>query len=38
MAINNSKLNDICMTEEFFVATERNSKMRYWGYKKFSEM
>ena len=38
MAINNSKLNNICMAEELFVATERNAKLRYESYKKLSEM
>ncbi len=38
MAINNPKLNIICMDEELFVATERNAKLRYKGYKKLSEM
>ena len=38
MAINNSKLNNICMAEELFVATEHNTKLRYEGYKRLSEM
>ena len=38
MAINNSKLNIICMAEELFVATDRNVKLRYEDYKKLSEM
>ena len=37
MAINNAKLNNICMAEELFVA-ERNAKLRYEDYKKLSEM
>ncbi len=32
-AINRSHLN-----EQLFVATERNAKLRYEGYKKLSEM
>lgn len=38
MANNNSKLNNICMAEELFVATDRDVKLRYEGYKKLSEM
>ena len=38
MAINNSKLNNICMADELFVATERNSKLRYEGNRKLSKM
>ena len=34
MAINNAKLNNICMAEELFVATERNAKLSYVGYKR----
>ena len=34
--MNNSKLNIICMAEEHFVATKRNAKLRYEGYKRLS--
>ena len=30
--------NKIPLKAEYFVATERNAKLRYEGYKKLSEM
>ena len=34
----NTRKNRENVNEQLFVATERNAKLRYEGYKKFSEM